>query len=296
MRDKLPELTDDGLITPEIGAWGEDKYRLVGTYAALFATSMKKKWECRVYIDLFAGSGRARIENTKRIIPASPILALDIKDRFDVYIFCEEDKSKMKALQKRVSTNFPDADCRFLHGDSNQLTAEILKEIPSPGRNFKVLSFCFVDPYKLGNLSFETIRLLASLFVDFLILIPTYMDANRNLTRYLEPQNETVEQFLGMPDWRREWERVKLTGESLAIFILDQFGRRMADLDYLHLGKQEAILVRSTEKNLPLYHLAFFSRKKLGQQFWKEAKKYSQDQMGLPFEESRGTIEPDGNG
>jgi hypothetical protein len=47
----LPELKDDSLITPEVGAWAEDKYRLVGNYAAMFATSMKKKWECRIYID-----------------------------------------------------------------------------------------------------------------------------------------------------------------------------------------------------------------------------------------------------
>jgi len=59
---KLPELKDDGLITPEVGAWADDKYRLVGNYAAMFAISMKKKWECQVYIDIFAGAGRARIE------------------------------------------------------------------------------------------------------------------------------------------------------------------------------------------------------------------------------------------
>lgn len=98
MTDKLIELTDDGLITPEIGAWGEDKYRLVSIYATMFATSMKDKWDCRVYIDLFAGAGRARIKNTKRIIPASPMLALDIKDKFDTYIFCEEDPEKFRAL------------------------------------------------------------------------------------------------------------------------------------------------------------------------------------------------------
>src|SRR5438105_2170269 len=59
---QLPRLKDDGLHAPEVGRWAEQKYRLVATYAGMFATGMKKKWEKRIYIDLFAGAGRSRIE------------------------------------------------------------------------------------------------------------------------------------------------------------------------------------------------------------------------------------------
>jgi hypothetical protein len=52
--DPLPALDDDGLETPEVGSWGEDKYRLVRNYAQLFAQSMRGKWECLVYVDLRA--------------------------------------------------------------------------------------------------------------------------------------------------------------------------------------------------------------------------------------------------
>lgn len=30
-------IIDDGLITPEVGAWGKEKYRLVRLYADMFA-------------------------------------------------------------------------------------------------------------------------------------------------------------------------------------------------------------------------------------------------------------------
>ena len=40
-------------------------------------------------------------------------------------------------------------------------------------------------------------------------------------------------------------------------------------------------LVRSTDKNLPLYHLAFFSRHPLGQKLWREAVKSSNPQRDL---------------
>lgn len=281
MTTKLRELTDDGLITPEIGAWGEDKYRLVSIYATMFATSMKGKWDRRVYIDLFAGAGRSRIEKTNRIIPASPMLALDIKDKFDTYIFCEEDPEKFSALQARISRDYPDVDSKLLHGDTNKLTSNILQEIPKHKAGFKVLCFCFADPYKLKHLSFDTIHALSSKFIDFLVLIPTHMDANRNVSRYINPTNNTVDNFLGTASWRDAWNKAKLQKESFGDFLANQFGEQMAAMDYLYSGLSDTKLVRSTDKNLPLYRLAFFSRHRLGQKFWRDAMKYSSDQLSL---------------
>ena len=80
----------DGLICPEVGAWAEAKYRLIQLYDSLFSTGMKYKWDTRIYIDLYAGAGYARVRNTERILVASPLLALTVKDPFDKYIFCEE--------------------------------------------------------------------------------------------------------------------------------------------------------------------------------------------------------------
>jgi len=79
-------LSDDGLIAPPVGPWGEKKYLLVRNYAQIFANSMKNKWDCRVYIDLFAGAGRSKIEGTSRIVLASPLLALGISDKFVCYL------------------------------------------------------------------------------------------------------------------------------------------------------------------------------------------------------------------
>lgn len=43
-------LIDDGLSTPIVGDWAEEEYRLVECYAQIFATSMKRKWDARVYV------------------------------------------------------------------------------------------------------------------------------------------------------------------------------------------------------------------------------------------------------
>src|SRR4051812_28957137 len=102
MAYKLPELEDDGLLTPPVGDWGEDKYKRLALYAEIFTKSMKGKWGSRVYIDLFSGAGRARIKGTNKIVPGSPLIALGITDKFDRYIFCELDTDRMSALQARV--------------------------------------------------------------------------------------------------------------------------------------------------------------------------------------------------
>ena len=80
---EIPILEDVGPLTPEVGDWAEDKYRLVKLYANLFTTSMRRKWEELIYIDLFAGAGRARVRGAERIVPASPLLALSVDPRFD---------------------------------------------------------------------------------------------------------------------------------------------------------------------------------------------------------------------
>ena len=259
------------------------KYQLLRLYVQLFSASMRTKWDCRVYLDLFAGPGRARIKGTTKIVAASPLIALDIEPAFDQYIFCEKKKEKIDALQTRVRRDYPEAKAVFQPGDANELVAEVLEKIPQHTRGFKVLSFCFVDPYNLGDLSFDTIDRLSHRFIDFLVLIATDMDASRNVSIYELPGNATVERFLGVPEWRTEWEEAKAKGESFSSYLMDRFSKQMEARRYIRAPIEETKLVRSTEKNLPLYRLALFSRHELGKKFWEQAKKYANNQLGFKY-------------
>lgn len=281
MLEKLPILKDDGLITPEVGLWAEYKYRLVWNYAKMFATSMKAKWDARAYIDLYAGAGRSKLENTKTIVPASPLLAMNIFNRFDKYIFCENDKEKMQALKTRVERDYPDGNVSFIETDVNKKIDEVMSHIPKHRKGFKVLAFCFVDPFNVKNLNFQTIRKLTEKYIDFLILIPSGMDANRNISYYIAESNTAVADFTGASQWRDDWRSEETKWENFGFFFADFFGRQMRALNYFYEGLADMVHVRSTEKNLPLYHLAFFSRNELGMKFWKEARKYSDDQLDL---------------
>ena len=279
--EPLKPLDDDGLPTPEIGSWGEEKYRHVQLYASLFVKSMRTKWDALVYLDLFAGSGRSQIRGTGRIVSASPLLILGLPEAFDKYIFCEGDKNFAEALETRCRRDFPKGKVKIIPGNANASVGNIIAEMPRPGRNQKVLGFCFLDPFQMQNLQFSTIKTLSQRFMDFLVLIPSSMDANRNEQNYVQPRNRTLENFVGNADWRSRWGKEKATGKSFEIFVVEEFGRSMQKLDYIDPGLKEALLIRSDEKNLPLYRLALYSKHKLGAKFWKETKKYSDPQTGF---------------
>ena len=280
--DPLPTLTDDGLVTPVVGDWAEEKYQLAKCYASIFATAMKRQWECLVYIDLFSGAGRSRLGDARgRIVPATPLLVLDTPHLFTKYIFCELEPAKMRALQERVDAGFPERDVAFIEGDCNAHVDEAIALIPPFSRTYRVLTFCFIDPYNIGSLAFETIeRLSRNRRIDFLVLLASGMDANRNRDLYTRPENSAVAQLVGTEEWRTRWAKSRL---AFGHFVADEFGLAMNGLGYVYEGLSNLHLVRSTEKNLALYHLGVFSKHPLGAEFWQKCRQSATPQRSLGF-------------
>ena len=273
-------INDDGYKIPEVGIWAKEKYGLVQTYCSMFTGSMiPPKWQSLVYIDLFAGAGFAKIKETSEIVATSALIALDIPRPFNRYIFCDIDNDNLTALQKRVSQLHLEADAQFILGDVNISVPDIFAKMPSHRKDFKVLAFCFVDPYKLDDLAFSTIEKLAARFIDFLILVPTDMDANRNVESYTASSNENVARFTGRPDWRKRWD--SFPNRQFGLFVLKEFSKHMEELGYKPQELDESVQVRNYQKNAPLYRLAFYSRHNLGKKFWKETKKSIDPQINL---------------
>ncbi|MGA2979143.1 MAG: three-Cys-motif partner protein TcmP [Terriglobales bacterium] len=272
---------DDGLVAPDVGAWAEEKHRLVSLYATLFSSGMKAKWSRRIYVELYAGAGYSRIRSTSKFISGSPLLALRLKDPFDKYIFCEEKPNKLKALEARARRIAPSADIVYVQGDCNKRTSEILAEIPQGSAGNTVLSLCFADPFDIG-LEFATIRALATArYVDFLVLLALGMDANRNYEHYLKEDADKVDRFLGSDSWRERWATAQWDAVKFTRFLADEFTKSMAALGYIpppHYSMKE---VRSHEKNLALYRLALFSRHERAYKFWDQVLKYSTDQTAF---------------
>lgn len=277
----VPYLQDDGLPTPEVGSWVEEKYELVNRYNRQFSTGMKRKWDCRVYIDLYAGAGRSKIRGTNHILEASPLLALGVPDKFDKYIFCEKDGNLIQVLRQRVTNQYPEVDVAYVQGDCNKKVGEIISKIPPHSSRRKILSFCFIDPFDI-TIEFETIRALSQRFMDFLIILAVGMDATRNAQFYTKPNNKRVDSFLGVSDWRTRWQEISIKGITFRHFLCQEYANQMETLGYKKVPLSKMKEVRSDERNLPLYHLAFFSKHDLGYEFWDQVLKYSTDQQSLP--------------
>jgi hypothetical protein len=55
----------------------------------------------------------------------------------------------------------------------------------------------------------------------------------------------------------------------------------MSEIGYLPMGIGDMVKIRTHDKRLPLYFLAFFSRHNTGLRFWDEVRKYATDQLTL---------------
>lgn len=275
---------DDGSYIPEVGDWSEDKYRLLFTYADMFATAMKKKWNERCYIDLFAGAGYARIRGTGRIVQSSSLLALQVNNPFDRYIFCDSNSECISALKARAERRGLSNNCVYLHCDVNESIEEIISYMPSYGKKHKVISFCFIDPFKISDVRFSAIiERLSSRFIDFLVHFPV-MDPTRNKPNYFNGDSEIISDYIG----KSAWEKIKKERdpkERFEMVLGSQIDQIMGSFGYGYGGLKESKLIRSTAKKLPLYRLIFYSRHQLGAKFWKTAIKSSSQQPELPYGE-----------
>ena len=98
------------------------------------------------------------------------------------------------------------------------------------------------------------------------------MDAKRNLRlNYLKPDNQTIDLFLGDPNWREDWEHASNQSTKFERFLVTKFSQQMKSLKFLTPDPDDIFRVKIKDKNVPLYHLVFYSRNPLGMKFWKNA-------------------------
>jgi len=280
--NELLQPSNANLVCPEVGAWTEDKHRLVSLYATLFSKGMKAKWGKRVYAELYAGAGYSRIRGKRKIIPGSPLRALAAEHPFDKYVFCEEIPENLAALKTRVKRHFPVADVSYVEGNCDERVSEILADIPQGSKHKTVLTLCFADPFDIG-LKFGTIKALSIRRLDFMVLLAVYSDANRAYKRYVMEDAVKVDEFLGSKTWRDRWRIAVGNGVPFPKFLANEFALSMETLGYLPTPIHRMKKVRSDEKNLPLYYIALFSRHQLAHDFWDNALKYGTDQTKFPW-------------
>jgi three-Cys-motif partner protein len=255
---ELPPPKDDGLYIPSVKAQSADKHYFLTRYIDAFTTSMKDKWELH-YIDLFAGAGIERLEESGQLAWGSPMIAAQAPKPFHRLHLCELDPRKHAALTTRVTAFHPTA--QILNGDANVKVPEILLEIPAKD----ALSLAFLDPYGL-HLAFSTLQHLSAKRADLIIFFPDRLDILRNWNAYYyENQDSNLDRFLG-PDsnWRSVLDEAPRASraEVLRDLYISQLRQK--------LGYSEFDFERISAQGHPLYYLVFCSRHKLAATLWRE--------------------------
>jgi len=90
-----------------------------------------------------------------------------------------------------------------------------------------------------------------------------------------------IDEALGNPQWRERWKAVGVRKGDLRQFLAAEFSMSMESLGYIKQPLDRMKLVRSDDKNLPLYYLALFSRNETAYRFWNDVLKYGTDQTSF---------------
>lgn len=275
-RLRLP--VDDGLAMRPSGLWVKEKLYYLKRYIYAFETAMRDKpWRSRFYIDLFAGPGKCFIRETNEVVLGSPLLALSADYPFTDYFFADLDEDNIDCLSRRASSYDIDSIPDIRHGDSNQLVYEIVETIHR--RDAKVmhgtwssLNLAFLDPAGI-SLERATVEALATVSkMDMIIHYPR-MGLNRPMKLFYESEKDSaVDRFFGDREWREIYSSLHEQGARESHIhreLRNHYIRKLADFGYVfntsHLPEP---LVRSTNKNSPLYNLILVSKNELAYQLW----------------------------
>ncbi|MGO8835836.1 MAG: three-Cys-motif partner protein TcmP [Limisphaerales bacterium] len=216
---------------------------------------MRSKFKL-VYLDVMAGPGRCKIEETNEEFPGSPLVALD--HDFAQYIFIEEEPGLANALEQRVSHHPKVRKIKII--------PENWMDVVESGRlkfDDATLVVAFVDPTGISQVPMSAMKRLAgNPRIDLLVTIQYRLGIVWNAPQYLRAGgNQTaLDNFLGDQSWHK-WEN-KEPGEI----------GRLAVEHFCNKFKQEERFIGTRhvsvpEKN-PLYRFTLFTRHPRGEDFW----------------------------
>jgi len=213
---------------PEVGPWAREKLHALGAYLSFYTTALKNQghWvKSLTFVDAFAGTGQARLRKTSRAagmdsllatvepepidagaeeyIRGSPLVALDIRNRFDKYIFIEQNAERAAELNL-LQKAYPDCLIEVRAGNANDEIGSLLTgELGRPGH----LAVVFLDPFGM-QISWETIEgLAATRRIEVIVNFALGMAIQRVLPRsaVLRPGwRETLDRCFGSSAWFEE--------------------------------------------------------------------------------------------
>jgi three-Cys-motif partner protein len=209
---------------PQVGPWASDKLERLRRYLSAYTKILRNQsWlEGFVYIDAFAGAGRARIrqretpsenqqlsifneklrtdEEVRQIVNGSPKVALEIVPPFTLYVFVERDADRLEALESLRKEYSGRKDIRIRRGDCNDYLIKTISQV-----NWKKWrAVVFLDPFGM-HVPWKTIAALAETkAIEVFLNFPVGMSIQRLLKRsgvFSDKERRKLDEYFGDPGW-----------------------------------------------------------------------------------------------
>ena len=210
--DRLVKMTEDlRQISPEVyttvdhdyGFWSLKKEIALMYLAYPFQNIAKNHFSSYYYIDLFAGSGLMKAEDT--FFVGSPVVAIGstLKDKpFSKYICIEADQNRCKVLQQRLDAacnHYQTCKPEVVHADTNAEIGSVLQKYAPKG---DTCFLAFVDPEKYTDINWSTLETLMRFGKgDVILNFPSHSVVRNLPTRTSAGAVASLSTFVGSSDW-----------------------------------------------------------------------------------------------
>lgn len=256
----------DGSELPldEVGPWAREKHERLRRYIDISRAVRRKFLGAggggATYVDLYCGSGRAKVRETDEQIDGSPLVAFRCATAggapFSEIHIADESEERCRAAERRIVE--AGGSAKLECGSAEVTAARIARKLNPYG-----LHFVFLDPYNLGDLPFSVIESIGKLKrVDMLIHV-SVQDLQRNFAAYSASVDSPLDRFA--PGWRDAVNLHQAKHAVRAAFV-EYWISKMTSIGLP--PSTHAQLVTGPVRNQRLYWLVFASRHELAKEFW----------------------------
>jgi len=257
---------DDGLVAEDVGVWAKEKHELLCRYVDI-TRSVRTKFlgpgkAGATYIDLFSGTGKARLRRTGEFIDGSCVAAWKMSVQrgapFSRVYIADADANRLQAAEERLKR--AGAPVIAINGQAQNTIRQILSQL-----NRHALHFAFIDPFNLGAFDFSIMAQLASLKrIDILVHV-SKMDLQRNLGFNLTAQQNAFDIFA--PGWKTN-VNLHQTHKGIRKEVFEYWQSEVAKLGIAPSAEMRLI---TGSRNQHLYWLLLAAKHNLAHTFWKSA-------------------------
>ncbi len=259
---------DENLIT-EVGPWAEEKHERLRRYIDA-SRKTRLKYIDRAgatYIDLFCGTGRARIRGTNRIIDGSAVTAykksLECGVPFNSIHIGDMDPDKLSDCASHLRELGATV---FTYLGPAAVTAQQAVDAVDPYG----LNLAFIDPFNIETLHIDIFKALAQLKRIDIIAHFSAMDTQRNIMKWRTADDSPLDK--AAPGWREATKDIQ-AGNSLRNMALEYWKEQIKALGIYPSDREELI---TGSKSQPLYWLVFIAKHNLADYFWNEIRNLGQ--------------------